>query len=732
MTKSDYLSNRLFMRLLNDISTVWRDGNLFLDSVLYSYAQIFFSNRKWFGLAALLISFIDVQVGALGFLGVLLSNSFALYLNFDKDKIRKGFYGFNGILLGAAIGFFFEITPLILGMAIVFIFLAFFISASMEHLMANVFNLPGLSLPFILTLYVFLIVVTNFNGVLYRDLLTASTGAISFLPDCVNLLLNSVALILLQSKAVAGFLILIIILVFSRVMFINSLIAFFFNFAVISILFKNPSYTLLILTSFNAILIAFALGGSMIILSKKTIPLLLMTIFFTIIFTLFFESILAEKLLPVLVLPFNFVALSTIYSLKFRKESTDLTLLYFSPGSPEENYYYHTTRTARFEGFKYMFPEFPFLGEWKITQAFDGKHTHKEEWKYAWDFEIADETGKFYSNDGAKPSDFYCFNTPVVAPLDGEVVRVIDSVHDNNIDEVNLEQNWGNTLIIDHGNGLFSSMSHLKRKSILPKVGDKVKKGQVVARCGNSGRSPKPHLHFQFQLTDKLGDKTYKFPFSQYILKTDSREELKVFEYPEENQSVKNIDVHKIIKNAFTFKLGDEFTFNCSLDGKKFTERWKVNVDILNTLYIENRNGDRLNIFISEKIFYASNYIGKQESALYFFYLSASKAPLGYSEKLFWEDVFPLGTVTKGFTRYISEFFLFYGEVIKSKGVYNWFSHENETISLRSKLKIFGTGIFSFYKRDGEGEIIISPDSGLQKITYRKNEKNFTAQVKGD
>ncbi len=706
--------------------------NLFLDSILYSYSQIFFSNRKWFGFAALLISFIDYKVGALGLLGVLLSNSFALYLKFDKDKIRKGFYGFNGILIGAAIGFFFQLSPLIIGLAIVFIFLAFFISASLEHLMANVFNLPGLSLPFILTLYVFLIVVTNFNGVLYRDILTASTGSIKFLPDNINLLLNSVALILLQSKAVAGLLLLVIILFFSRVMFLNTLIAFFFNYAIINILFDNPSYTLLILTSFNAILISFALGGSMIILSKKTIPLLLMTIFFTIIFTLFFESILAEKLLPVLVLPFNFVALSTIYSLKFRKESTDLTLLYFSPGSPEENYYYHTTRVARFEGFKYMFPEFPFLGEWKITQAFDGEYTHKDDWKYAWDFEIADEGGNYFANDGAKPSDYYCFNVPVIAPLDGEVVRVINSIHDNNINQVNLEQNWGNTIIIDHGKGLFSSLSHLKQKSILPKVGDKIKKGQVVARCGNSGRSPKPHLHFQFQLTDKLGDKTYKFPFSQYILKTETNEKLMVFDYPKKEETVKNIDLNKIIKNTFTFKLGDEITLNCSLNSANFIEKWKVNVDIMNTLYIENQNGDRLNIFISEKIFYASNYIGKQESALYFFYLSASKVPLGYSEKLLWEDVFPLGTITKGITRYLSEFFLFYGEVIKSEAKFNWYLEENETFSLHSELKIFGAGIFSSYNKKGKGKIIIHPDFGLQEISYFKDNKKFTAKIEGD
>jgi murein DD-endopeptidase MepM/ murein hydrolase activator NlpD len=83
-------------------------------------------------------------------------------------------------------------------------------------------------------------------------------------------------------------------------------------------------------------------------------------------------------------------------------------------------------------------------------------------------------------------------------------------------------------VIIDHGDGLFSAMSHLKMNSIKVSKGDIVKKGDIIALCGNNGRSPVPHLHFQFQLTDKLGDKTYQFPISHYLEKVEDRYELKV------------------------------------------------------------------------------------------------------------------------------------------------------------------------------------------------------------
>ena len=72
-----------------------------VDSILYSYAQIFFSNRKWFGSIAMLSTFIVPQIGIMGLGGVMLSNLLAYLLKFDKDKIESGYYGFNGLLFGA-------------------------------------------------------------------------------------------------------------------------------------------------------------------------------------------------------------------------------------------------------------------------------------------------------------------------------------------------------------------------------------------------------------------------------------------------------------------------------------------------------------------------------------------------------------------------------------------------------------------------------------------------------
>ena len=57
----------------------------------------------------------------------------------------------------------------------------------------------------------------------------------------------------------------------------------------------------------------------------------------------------------------------------------------------------------------------------------------------------------------------------------------------------------GNHVILDIGGGRFAFYAHLQPGSLRVKLGDKVRRGQVLGLVGNSGNSTEPHLHFHIE-----------------------------------------------------------------------------------------------------------------------------------------------------------------------------------------------------------------------------------------
>ncbi|HEY1224206.1 MAG TPA: M23 family metallopeptidase [Brevundimonas sp.] len=122
--------------------------------------------------------------------------------------------------------------------------------------------------------------------------------------------------------------------------------------------------------------------------------------------------------------------------------------------------------------------------------------------RYSYDFVPVDAEGRMHTGDGSNNADWFGFGQPVRAPAPGVVVQVRDDRPDNrNFDpselaeEINLV--FGNVVVIDHGDGTFSMLGHVKQDSATVAVGDRVTAGQTVAAIGASGSSLFPHLHYQ-------------------------------------------------------------------------------------------------------------------------------------------------------------------------------------------------------------------------------------------
>ena len=154
----------------------------------------------------------------------------------------------------------------------------------------------------------------------------------------------------------------------------------------------------------------------------------------------------------------------------------------------------------------------PFKDRWLVAWGGDTKelnqHHDTPNQRFAFDFLGLDEKGNTRKGQAQINEDYFAFAREILTPADGIVTDVISGVRDNVPGSMNPYSALGNAVFIRHREQEVSLFAHLKLGSIKVKVGDKVKRGQVIGLCGNSGNSSEPHLHYHLQNTPVIQDGT--------------------------------------------------------------------------------------------------------------------------------------------------------------------------------------------------------------------------------
>lgn len=151
----------------------------------------------------------------------------------------------------------------------------------------------------------------------------------------------------------------------------------------------------------------------------------------------------------------------------------------------------------------------PFEGEWFVVWGGrtleQNYHAVSRGQRFAHDLvKVVD--GKTHRGNGRELDHYYCWNEKVLAPADGRVVDTVDGLRDQAIGTTNTAQPDGNHVILDLGNDEYALLAHLRQGSVRVKTGDSVSAGTELGRCGNSGNTSEPHLHFHLQNHPRFGE----------------------------------------------------------------------------------------------------------------------------------------------------------------------------------------------------------------------------------
>lgn len=611
----------------------WADG------ILHSYSQVFFSPNRSVGAILLVATFVVPLSGALGLLAVLVALLTARAFHFSGESSRLGLFSYNALLVGLGLGALYQPTPTSVALLVVAAFFTVLATAALNSALGLVFNLPSLTLPFLTVFYLVTALALRADGMEAAPWTYSPFLEGEWLWHPVASYLKAMGAIFFLPRVDVGVFLAIGLLVYSRIGFVLSLLGFAVAYPVSLYLVSVPDAHLHLMMGYNLILVAVALGGVWFVPRLSSFLLALGGVLIGAILTIGGGALLERVGLSLLILPFNLTVLPMLYAMRQRVRDGAPKAVDFAMGTPEQNLNYFQTRMARFGYLYFVQFSLPFLGKWRCTQGNDGAHTHRGHWRHGFDFEVADATGAVSKGTGRRVEDYYCYRLPVLAAADGTVARVVDGIPDNAVGEMNLKDNFGNLVLLYHGPGLYSMVAHLAKGSVKVKPGELVKEGDTLGLCGNSGRSPVPHLHYQLQGTNRVGAPTIEAAFHEVVRVEEERETLLARHVPTLGESVRNVDTSQGLHRLFRFDIGESAQFRFQCGTRTHEETVHSEIDLYGNLKLTTRQPESTLFFENKnRTFVIYDYQGPNRTVLSVVNLALPRVPLEPGRTLLWSD----------------------------------------------------------------------------------------------
>jgi len=613
-----------------------------LRTLLHSYSEIYFLQSPIVGGLIVIITMINPNVGIAGILSVIAAYLFARLIGMGKTFLATGFFTYNVLLVGLSIGYLFALSPLTIFFILTAGIFTFLLSVMANSIFSHYLKLPILSTPFVVVSSIAYLASYGYSNLYVNGLYQHGQATLPLnLPYWIEGFFVSLGAILFSPNLLAGFLIALVLLSASRILFLLALMGYYLGAVISGLMDGAMPQAFLQINNFNFILIAMALGGIYLVPSPKSYLIAAIAVA---IATMLLDAVhifWANYGLPAFTMPFNLVTLTFLYVLglvNFPLVAQRIRC------TPEETLDEHLSNTKRFQGHIHHF-SLPFSGSWTVWQGFDGNWTHQGANRYAYDF-ILERNGSSYRGQGKVLDDYHAFKKPVFSPCQGRVVEAISNLPDNPPGAVDKTNNWGNLIIIDTMHGYFVELSHFAQDSIYVKTGDWVESGTRLGLCGNSGYSPQPHIHIQAQADARVGAATVPFSFQSYVEKGF----FIANGLPHEKQPIEPLRSDRSLEFRTTFLLDQCVHFRGIREGE--------NPQLITLKTVMEESGETYFDSGSGKLYFCNEkhsfYFYRLEGAdpwLALLFAAIPRLPMAYRCNMKWTDAPPAATILSGWKK---------------------------------------------------------------------------------
>jgi len=619
----------------------------YFNAVFNGYSEIFFLRNHRVGILLFAVILLRPSIALTGVVSVIAAYLFARLISMGREFLNFGFYTYNPLLVGMAVGYLFSPTPEVILFLIFAGILTFIITIVMNSIFSAYLKLPVLSLPFVIVSSMVYLASSHYSNFDMASLSPyVAENLDPGLPVWLSGYFKSLGMIFFMPRVLPGLIIAGMLLASSRILFLLSVAGYYTGTFITALMTGSLTHALTNMNHFNFILTAMAVGGIFLIPSLKSYMLALIAVCASTLLTDSVSAFWSDRI-PVFTLPFNLVSLCFVYVLGVINYPELTKVVRATPEEILDHYLWNHRRYREAERTLLL----PFSGKWTVWQGFDGQWTHQGVWRYAYDFIITDEDGCNFRGTGEQLTDYYAFRKPVLSPVRGRVCGVVSHLPDNPAGQVDKTDNWGNWVIIQDDRGFFAEISHFAKNSIQVKEGERVERGTFLGLCGNSGYSPQPHIHIQVQEIGVVGAYTVPFSFASYA----NDNFFHSGELPAEGAVVEQIHWNTHFDVNPLFVMDDVCQYEVFREGKKISDlTLTVKMAPDGTFYFDSGKG-RL-------------YFGKLGGMFYFYtmeggdpylemmMLALPRLPLTCRETLQWSDIVPPGLVLKGFRKSVVQF----------------------------------------------------------------------------